>query len=169
MNIRKIIATFALLIFISACTKNTEKDNLPIVDKVEVCKSKRELYLIKEGKAIRTYRIALGENPVGHKEKEGDERTPEGKYILDWRNSKSAYHKSIHVSYPNAADKVNAKKLGVSAGGDIMIHGMKKSIAWIGSLHSKSDWTNGCIAVTNEEMDEIWAMVKNGTEIEIKK
>ena len=125
------------------------------------------MQLLQNGKVIRTYTIALGDNPVGHKQQEGDERTPEGKYKLDWRNPNSAYHKSIHISYPNEQDKARAKKRGVSPGGDIMIHGLPKYAAGIGARHALSDWTNGCIAITNEEMDEVWALVKNSTEIEI--
>ncbi|AHM61360.1 hypothetical protein D770_15530 [Flammeovirgaceae bacterium 311] len=136
-------------------------------DKVLVFKARREMQLLKQDQVLRTYKISMGDQPVGHKQQEGDERTPEGKYVLDWRNGKSAYYKSIHVSYPNEQDRASAKSRGVSPGGDIMIHGMAKKMAWIGSLHTFKDWTNGCMAVTNEEMDEIWVMVKNGTEIEI--
>jgi murein L,D-transpeptidase YafK len=125
------------------------------------------LQLLKSGQIIQTYKIALGDNPIGHKQQEGDEKTPEGSYILDWRNSKSAYYKSIHISYPNKNDKEQAKHLGIPPGGDIMIHGTNKQTAWLGKWQHLRDWTNGCIAVSNEEMDEIWAMVKNGTRIEI--
>lgn len=163
------ILIYIITILASACTDEPEKEKLVTVDRVVVYKSKRELQLIHAGEVIRTYSIALGDNPVGHKVQEGDERTPEGSYKLDWRNSNSAYHKSIHVSYPNKQDKEIAKKLGVSAGGDIMIHALPKKMSWVGKLHTTVDWTNGCIAVDNDEMDEIWAMVKNGTKIEIYK
>ncbi len=164
----KHIFILLLIAFIAGCSSKKE-EKLELVDKVVVYKSRRELQLIKAGKAIRSYKIALGDNPLGHKSEEGDERTPEGKYILDWRNSKSAFHKSIHISYPNEQDIAKANKVNVSPGGDIMIHGIHKKMAWIGSWHTMRDWTNGCIALTNEEMDEIWVMVKNGTPIEIYK
>ncbi|QHT67135.1 L,D-transpeptidase family protein [Rhodocytophaga rosea] len=161
------IPVFLLILLLPSCKNKVEKKLPDRADKVIVYKSKRELHLLKDGEIIRTYKIALGDNPVGHKQQEGDEKTPEGTYILDWRNSKSAYHKSIHVSYPNEKDREHAKQLGISPGGDIMIHGMNKQTAWLGRWQNLRDWTNGCMAVSNDEMDEIWAMVKNGTQIEI--
>lgn len=139
------------------------------IDKVLVLKSKREMYLLSNGNKVKTYKIALGEHPTGHKVQEGDERTPEGIYTLDWRNNKSSCYKSIHISYPNATDIKKAKELKVSPGGSIMIHGLHPSINWMGNFHSRYDWTNGCIAVSNDEMDEIWSLIKYGTPIEIRK
>jgi murein L,D-transpeptidase YafK len=170
----KSLFIFFISVVISICvyfnySKNRLPENIRKADKVLVLKSKREMHLLREGEIIRTYRISLGDDPVGHKEKEGDEKTPEGNYILDWRNSKSVCYKSIHISYPNETDKAKAKKLGVPPGGNIMIHGLHKSLNWLGSLHVNEDWTDGCIAVTNEEMDEIWRCIKYGTPIEIKK
>ena len=141
----------------------------PHVDRVLVRKGERKLELHKDGAVYRSYRIALGDNPRGHKMREGDERTPEGDYILDWRNPRSSYYKSIHVSYPNARDKAFARALGESPGGMIMIHGRPN---WLTSPavareYDGRDWTNGCIAVTNAEMDEIWRLVKDGTPIRI--
>lgn len=149
--------------FFPDTTKNTVK-----ADKIIVEKSNRKLFLLSSGKIIKTYKIALGSNPVGHKIKQGDGRTPEGIYIIDYRNPNSKFHKSLHISYPNQKDKNNAKKLGVSPGGDIMIHGINKYFAWLGPLHRLLDWTGGCIAVTNAEIDEIWDLVPIGTFIEIK-
>ena len=156
-----------LLAFITSCENNKKLDEK--ADKVIVYKSKRKLELLKNGEVIRTYKIALGDNPIGHKQQEGDERTPEGNYTLDWRNSKSSCYKSLHISYPDANDKARAKKLGVSPGGNIMIHGLHPSMKWLGKFHYYKDWTNGCIAVNNSEIDEIWKMVENGTPIEIRK
>jgi murein L,D-transpeptidase YafK len=136
-------------------------------DKVVVHKSKRQLQLLRAGKVLRTYRIALGDNPVGHKRQEGDEKTPEGAYVLDWRNPNSRYYKSIHISYPNAQDREQARRRGVSPGGDIMIHGRNGPIVLPDGTWKWKDWTDGCIAVTNAEMDEIWKLVKNGTPIQI--
>jgi murein L,D-transpeptidase YafK len=141
---------------------------LPNVDKVLVIKSKRILMLLKDGEIFRTYKVALGKQPTGHKTRQGDRRTPEGRYVLDSRNPKSKYHLAIHISYPNESDVLSAQKRGVSPGGDIMIHGLPPGSGSIGELHSFLNWTDGCIAVTNAEMEEIWQFVPDGTPIEIK-
>ena len=138
-----------------------------MIDKVFVDKSARTLQLLSDDKVIKSYHIALGGNPIGHKQQQGDQRTPVGNYILDYKNEKSGYYRSIHVSYPNTADKARAKSRGVSAGGDIMIHGQKNGFGAFGILNQQRDWTEGCMAVTNDEMDEIMAAVKIGTAIEI--
>ena len=155
-----------------AFTKNSSDntDTIPkntVIDKVFVDKSARVLQLLSDSKVIKTYHVALGGNPIGHKQKQGDQRTPNGAYTLDYKNEKSKYYRSIHVSYPNAADKARAKKLGVNPGGDIMIHGQKNGFGQLAVITQRLDWTEGCIAVTNDEMDEIMAAVKVGTTIEI--
>ena len=137
-------------------------------DKVLIEKKERGLTLLSKSEVIKTYKIALGGNPVGPKERQGDNKTPEGTYIIDSRNRDSGYHLSLHISYPNEKDKMRAKDLGVSPGGDIMIHGIKNGLAWIGGSHAEVDWTNGCIAVTDEEMEEIYKLVPNGTIVEIR-
>jgi murein L,D-transpeptidase YafK len=137
-------------------------------DFILVEKSERTLSLLKNGKVIGSYRVALGRNPQDHKIQEGDGRTPEGRYRIDSRNAASAFYRALHISYPNALDRERAKKNGVSPGGDIMIHGMKNGLGWIGRLHRFVDWTNGCIAVTNQEMREIWDAVPDNTAIEIR-
>ena len=137
-------------------------------DKVLIEKNERRLTLLSKGKVIKIYKIALGGNPVGPKERQGDNKTPEGTYIIDSRNGASGYHLSLHISYPNEKDKMRAKELGVSPGGDIMIHGIKNGLSWIGSFHTEVDWTEGCIAVTNEEIEEIDRLVPNGTIVEIR-
>jgi murein L,D-transpeptidase YafK len=124
--------------------------------------------LLSKDEVIKTYKIALGGNPVGPKERQGDNKTPEGTYIIDSRNRNSDYHLSLRISYPNKKDRLRAKELGVSPGGDIMIHGIKNGLAWVGALHAGIDWTNGCIAVTDEEMEEIYKLVPNGTIVEIR-
>ncbi|HEY1082640.1 MAG TPA: L,D-transpeptidase family protein [Prosthecobacter sp.] len=136
-------------------------------DRVRVEKSARRLTLLSKGNTLKVYRISLGTVPEGTKEKEGDGRTPEGVYTLDSRNPHSAYHLALHVSYPDAKDRQRAVKSGLSCGGDIMIHGMPDGWAWLGSLHRFWDWTAGCMAVTNVEMEEIWRAVPVGTPIEI--
>jgi murein L,D-transpeptidase YafK len=139
------------------------------VDLVRVDKSERRLDLIGDGKVVRSYGIALGGDPIGHKHQEGDQRTPEGNYVLDWRNPNSIAHKSLHISYPNADDLAVAKARNVDAGGMIMIHGQPNGFGWWGWLLQLVDWTDGCIAVTDSDMDEIWALVADGTPIEIER
>jgi len=138
------------------------------VDKVVVIKSKRLLMLLKDGEIFKTYRISLGRRPEGHKKESGDQRTPEGKYILDSKNPNSKYHLAIHISYPNELDTLNAQKRGVSPGGGIMIHGLPRDSHNFKEINGYWDWTNGCIAVTNPEIEEIWQLVSAGTPIEIK-
>ena len=137
-------------------------------DKVLVLKQQRLLLLLRDGQSLKTYRISLGAAPAGPKQQEGDHRTPEGLYVLDRRNEKSRFYRSIHISYPNQQDRRRAAAMGVSPGGDIMIHGLPNGLAWIGSNHRWHDWTDGCLAVTDEEMDEIWRAVPDGTPIEIR-
>jgi murein L,D-transpeptidase YafK len=137
-------------------------------DWVLVVKSMRRLFLLKDGKVIRSYRVALGRQPLGHKFEEGDGRTPEGIYFLNWRNPNSQFYRSIHVSYPNAFDLARPRRPGASPGGLIMVHGLPNGDTGFHRVHTRLDWTNGCIAVTNAEMDEIWALVDDGTPIEIR-
>lgn len=144
--------------------------DLPEADSVLVDKTARRLYLIKEGVPYRSYKASFGANPRGHKEQEGDQRTPEGHYLLDWRNPESRFYKSIHVSYPNEEDRRRAAALGVDPGGLIMIHGMPNwnVSGWADWFFEGRNWTNGCIAVKNAEMDEIWQAVRPDTPIEIR-
>ena len=138
------------------------------VDRLVVYKSQHKLVLLSREKEVRSYKVALGTEPVGPKTRQGDHRTPEGSYILDAQNPASHFYKAFHISYPNSKDTANARKLGVSPGGDIMLHGLAKEYAWVGKSHVLHDWTDGCIAVTNEEMDELWKWVRVGTPIDIK-
>src|SRR5271170_3507714 len=137
-----------------------------IADKVLVLKEERKLLLIKGNEVLKTYAVSLGGNPVGSKIREGDRKTPEGNYVLDRHNAHSQYHRSIHISYPNAEDVARARKLGVPTGGDLFIHGLPNDFE--GPSQQLGDWTDGCIAVTNAEIDEIWRVVADGTPIEIK-
>ncbi|QUY36107.1 L,D-transpeptidase family protein [Acinetobacter junii] len=139
------------------------------VTTIEVFKQQRQLKLKHHDQVIRSYPIRLGFNPVGHKQFEGDGKTPEGTYTIDWRNLQSAYYKSLHISYPNANDLAYAKQRQKSAGSDVMIHGTVPtpaiSFPASATYMPRKDWTLGCIAVTNADMDEIWQLVKNGTQI----
>ncbi len=117
---------------------------------------------------VKSYKVALGKNPFGPKRQEGDNKTPEGLYMIDKHNSKSSFHLSLHISYPSAADRERALRDGVRPGGDIMIHGIKNGLGWIGPFHRLSDWTQGCIAVTNREIEEIYTLVSDGTPIELQ-
>ncbi|MCU0431228.1 MAG: L,D-transpeptidase family protein [Cytophagaceae bacterium] len=146
-------------------------DKLPAdisIDKLVVYKSKRQLLAYSNGKLIKIYSIALGGQPIGDKELEGDKKTPEGVYFIHDKNPTSGYHKNLGISYPNKEDKANAKRLGKPAGGEVKIHGLRNRMGSIGKFHRWFDWTLGCIAVTNNEMDELYRSVKIGTPIEIK-
>jgi murein L,D-transpeptidase YafK len=137
-------------------------------DLIEVEKSKRKMMLLREGAIIAEYKIALGGQPIGHKQFEGDQKTPEGTYKIDFKNAKSRYHLSLRVNYPSAADTSFAEKAGRSPGGDIMIHGQAPGMSNASKLYDFGDWTAGCIAVTNEEIRQIWDAVDEGTKIVIK-
>ena len=137
------------------------------IDLVVVNKSESRLSVLREGKVVKSYLIAMGDVPSGHKLKEGDQRTPQGRYTLDYKKSDSAFYKSIHISYPNEEDKLRADALGIPAGGMIMIHGENPRSSLPPEEAQKYNWTNGCIAVTNKEMDELWQMIDAGTPIEI--
>lgn len=153
-----------LLLAIHACTLRAEH---PAVDRVVVHKALRTMELRSQGKVVKSYAISLGDDPLGHKVQEGDEKTPEGSYVIDYRNRHSGYHRSLHISYPNRQDRKRARKLGVDPGGLIMIHGLPNGYGWAKVLFTGRDWTNGCIAVTDEEIEEIWRLVKDGTPITI--
>jgi murein L,D-transpeptidase YafK len=138
------------------------------IDRVVVDKSERRLLLLRGAQVIAAYQVSLGGDPRGHKRREGDEKTPEGFYTLDWRNGKSSMFRSLHVSYPDASDKQQAELRGDDPGGMIMIHGQPNYFGWAGPVLQLFDWTDGCIAVSNAEMQEIWDMVPNNTPIEIR-
>lgn len=158
-----------LVSYISALT--TAQDHLSAhtrADRVLVIKSARTLTLLNHDHVLKVYKVALGSVPVGPKTQQGDHKTPEGTYVLDRRNDHSKFYRAIHISYPNEQDRERAHTLGTSPGGDIMLHGLPNGYGWIGKGHRARDWTDGCIAVTDEEMDEIWRTVSDGTPIEIR-
>lgn len=138
------------------------------VDLVKVKKSENKMYLIDGDRVVKEYHVSFGASPRGHKRQEGDERTPEGTYLLDYKNEDSAFYRSMHISYPNRADLKDAKQRGVSPGGQIMVHGQKNGFGWLAWIAQRFNWTNGCIALTNSEMDEFMNLVKVGTQIRIE-
>lgn len=148
-------------------TPGLSPDTAETITEVLVRKADRRLMLMQDEQVLRSYRISLGDNPEGHKLYEGDERTPEGDYTLDWRNPQSDFYKSIHVSYPNQQDIEEAQTWGLDPGGSIMIHGLPNNAGDLAFAYAGLDWTDGCIAVSNEAMDEIWNLVADGTPIRI--
>lgn len=169
---KKIIVFAILLVIAAAAIYNLYPEKkLPgntEIDYIVVKKSSRRLLAYSKQKLIKTYEISLGDHPTGHKVFEGDEKTPEGIYTINAKNPNSGYHKNLGVSYPNAKDIATAKLLGKDPGGDIKIHGIRNHIGFIGKFQRLFDWTNGCMALTNTEIDELFTAVKIGTKIEIR-
>ncbi len=153
------ILVFLLLFFALPCSA---------VDLVRVDKSERKMYLLYQGEIVKSYRIALGGNPKGHKRREGDQRTPEGTYTLDYKKEDSSFYRSMHINYPNEVDIANAEGRGVSPGSLIMVHGQPNGRGWLAARTQLRDWTEGCIALSNPAMDEFMALVEVGTPIQIK-
>ena len=156
-----------ILIGLLAVPPISSASEFPVADKVVVEKEKRKLHLIRNDAIFRTFDIALGITPLGGKEKEGDFKTPEGRYTLDTRNPDSDFFLSIHVSYPSSKDRREARVRGVDPGGQIMIHGQPNSPTYSAAYYKKQDWTNGCIAVSNSDIIDIWLMTANDIPIEI--
>jgi len=138
------------------------------VDLVKVDKSEQKMYLLDGKKIIKEYDVAFGANPKGHKQQEGDEKTPEGTYTLDYKKEDSSFYRSMHINYPNKMDKLNAKKKGVSPGGFIMVHGQKNGFGMLSLVTQQINWTDGCLALRNSEMDEFMDLVNVGTKIKIE-
>jgi murein L,D-transpeptidase YafK len=159
-------AVLPVLLLLAACAAPDRAASLPQADFVLVDKSQRVLTLFAGGRAIKSYSgLQFGGAREGHKRFEGDQRTPEGRYTIDTRNPNSAYHLSLRISYPNDIDRAYAAALGRSPGGDIFLHGQPNALP-IGRL--PGDWTDGCIALANLEIEEIWGLVPDGTPIEIR-
>lgn len=157
-----------LFIFAVLFSLPGQAGEFPVADRVVVEKSNRQLHLMKDGEPLRSFRIALGIRPSGDKEYEGDFKTPEGSYLLDARNPNSEYFLSIHISYPNNGDIRDARERGLSPGGAIMIHGQPNEPTRSETYYRTQDWTNGCIAVSNSDMIDIWLMTEHNTPIEIR-
>lgn len=137
-------------------------------DRILIDKSARTLTLFAAGRAMKTYAVALGQDPVGAKRCQGDNRTPEGRYRISGRKHNSDFHRALRISYPGPADIARARERGCAPGGDIMIHGLAPAFARIGPRHRTRDWTRGCVAVTNDEIEQIWSLVADGTPVEIR-
>ena len=167
MRIRVLTALAVLLLSVPEVAQEVAQPVLH-ADRVLVLKRERTLQLLSQAKVIRSYKVALGADPIGPKARRGDHKTPEGAYMLDSRNAHSQFYKSIHISYPSERERQAARQRGVSPGGDVFVHGLPNGYGWVGSSHQLKDWTDGCIAVTNAEMDEIWQAVADGTPIEIR-
>ena len=160
--------TLAVALLVLLLPGLMQASEFPVADRVVIEKGARQLHLIQGGKAFRTYKIALGIRPVGDKKQEGDFKTPEGKYYLDARNPNSDFFLSIHISYPDRKDRREAGELGVDPGGAIMIHGQPNDPTRSEAYYRTQDWTNGCIAVSNSDMIDIWLMTGDNTPIEIR-
>ena len=173
--IGKIIATVVTSVAVCALAfylyAHHNWDPLPggtAIDRIVVEKSARKLSIFRDGNRIKSYRIALGRNPVGAKQVEGDMKTPEGIYNIDSRNPQSSFHLALHISYPSDEDDKRAAARGVPPGFDIMIHGIQNGRGWIGAFHRLKNWTAGCIALTDEEIEELWRVTPDGTVVEIR-
>lgn len=166
-----IASSIALVIAVILWWANRQENALPAdvqADLVVVDKAKRQLSLYSSGLLLKSYRVSLGRVPVGAKEREGDKKTPEGRYLIDYHKADSAFHRALHISYPNAADVEAARRKSVTPGSAIMVHGLRNGFGWVGKLHRLVDWTHGCIAVTNHEIAELWRAVPDGTPIELR-
>ncbi|MBY0281379.1 MAG: L,D-transpeptidase family protein [Alphaproteobacteria bacterium] len=174
--LKKFFLTFTLIsllvVFVICFSENAEalqdKTLFLPADMILIKKNQRKMELYAKGKLIKIYKISLGFSPTDPKQQEGDGKTPEGEYTITSKNPHSQFHLSLKISYPNTADRKNAKAKKVSPGGDIMIHGLGKQFSHLGKLHTLYDWTLGCIAVTNDEIEEIWKLVKEGTIVKIE-
>jgi murein L,D-transpeptidase YafK len=166
MRVRLAILLFASILQTTGLTANVTPHNK--VDLILVEKSAHMMTLLSKGKTLKTNQVALSKQPVGAKERVGDHKVPEGRYIVDEKKATSRFHLALHISYPNVADRARAQKLGVDPGGEIEIHGLEEKYAWMGSVHRQMDWTDGCIAETDAEIDEIYPLVAVGTVVEIR-
>ena len=162
------LVSHGLVLMLALTSAPATASEFPVADKVLVEKGERKLHLLKDGEPFRTFEIALGVEPVGDKEMEGDQKTPEGVYTLDDRNPDSDYFLSIHISYPSASEMRQSSARGIDPGGAIMIHGQPNRPTYSAAYYAKEDWTNGCIAVSNSDMIDIWLMTPDGIPIEIR-
>ena len=163
-----VVCVIALLFALAARHTNKKNPIQGLADRVVVDKSRHTLTLLRQGNALKTYRVALGRGGLGQKLRAGDNKVPEGLYTIVGRNAHSAFHLALRVGYPTPEQASEARSRGVDPGGDIMVHGIKNGLGWVGALQSHVDWTKGCVAVTDSEIEEIWRAVPDGTAIEIR-
>ena len=168
IQVRSSTTAFVAIILVACAGLAQSPDENKRVDRILILKSAHTMTLESSGQPLKRYNVALGGQPTGAKHQQGDHKTPEGTYLVDAKNAHSQFYKALHLSYPNAQDRLQARKLGVSPGGDVEIHGLGKQYGWIGARHRLSDWTDGCIAVTNEEIEEIFRLVPTGTPVDIR-
>ena len=158
---------FVIILSTFGCAADKSALAPTTADLILIEKSAHTMTLLNGGHVLKTYKVALGD-PKGAKQRTGDRETPEGDYVIDAKNEHSRFHRALHISYPSAADRERARKQGVSPGGDVEIHGLLEKYAWVGSLQHYKDWTAGCVAVSNTEIEEIWTLVPVGTKVEIR-
>ena len=156
---------YGILLVIVLCARASTQ---PKIDHILVLKKKHKLLLLNGNQIVKTYSIALGSGGLAPKRREGDDKTPEGLYRIDYRNPASRFHLALHISYPGESDIEKARKRGVSPGGDIMIHGLGSEFQSLGKKQYLYDWTAGCIAVTDSEIEEIWRLVPDQTPVDIR-
>ena len=168
ISLRIPILSFVLFFLFGCASKQPAARYDVHADHIVVEKSQHSLTLTANGKVLKTYRVSLGTGRGEAKQREGDHETPEGFYVIDSKNTHSRFHRALHISYPNAQDRQRAEEAGVAPGGQIMIHGIQNGLGWLGSLHHRIDWTDGCIAVTDPEVEEIWNLVPIGTPVDIR-
>ena len=158
----------SMLLVLFACSRERAPASIEHADRILILKSAHTLSLMTGDRILRTYKVALGRSALGPKTRQGDHKTPEGQYIIDAKKEHSKFHRALHISYPSIADRERAQKGGFDPGGNVEIHGIENGLGWIGGLHRSVDWTDGCIAVTDPEMDQIWGAVSVGTSVEIR-
>jgi murein L,D-transpeptidase YafK len=157
-----------LLVGLAACGRSKNEINPRHADRILILKSSHTLSLMRGNRTLQTYKVALGRDPVGPKTLRGDHKTPEGEYVVDSLKANSRFYRALHISYPNEADRERARNNGQDPGGDVEIHGIENGLGWIGGLHRTVDWTDGCIALTDPEMQQIWTSVGVGSPVEIR-
>jgi murein L,D-transpeptidase YafK len=168
LSANMLVAAPAPTLGVVAASATLASPPLGLVDSIVVEKKAHTLTLFRDGKPMRTYLVALGAKPQGDKLRAGDNRTPEGVFYIDARQPNSKYHLALHISYPDAAHRARSQAIGAEPGGDIMIHGLPNGLGKAGASHRLNDWTNGCVALTDEEIEQIWSAVPIGTPVEIK-
>jgi murein L,D-transpeptidase YafK len=170
MNVTSRAGIIAFLAVLSTRLPVTSSAQSKVMaDSIVISKSAHTLSLFSGENVLKTYSVAIGRGSAGPKQVAGDNRTPEGRYIIDQKKTATRFHKALHISYPNATDRASAAKLGKPPGGDIEIHGLPDGLGWLGSAQHLVDWTAGCIALSNSQVDEVWNIVSVGTPVEIKK